>query len=175
MAKKTTSTDTNAQDAFQLGTQITTSLANADTAAAQRIQDLQQVHQAGVSQLARTAVALKAQYGANDPGVKAAAANLATAPLTAARIAIAQRQAATNDPQDSVNSWALHGRVFDAQLQPISGFTASWWALPRPISSSTDSLTPTLVNPSRLNYAGSMRQRRTSLARPRPPQTCSLK
>ena len=71
----------------------------ADTTAAQRIQDLQQVHQARVSQLTRTAVALKAQYGANDSGVKAAEANLATATLTAARIGMAQRQAATNDLQ----------------------------------------------------------------------------
>lgn len=123
MAKKTASTDTNAPDASQLGAQITTSLATADTTAAQRIQDLQRVHQARDLQLTRTAVALKAQYGANDAGVKAAAANVATATLTAARIGMAQRQTATPDPQVSASGWALQGRVFDSQLQPVSGFT----------------------------------------------------
>jgi hypothetical protein len=123
MAKKTASTDTNAPDASQLGTQITTALATADTTAAQRIHAHQTLLQARIPQLTRTAVALKAQYGANDPGVKAAEANVATATLTAARIGMAQRQAATTDPQVSTNGWALHGRVFDAQLQPISDFT----------------------------------------------------
>jgi len=123
MAKKTTSTDTDAPDASQLGAQITTALGTADTAAAQRMQDLRQVQQARVTQLTRTAVALKAQYGANDPGVKAAEANVATAALAATRIGMAQRQAATPDPQVSANGWALHGRPYDAQLQPMSGFT----------------------------------------------------
>jgi hypothetical protein len=123
MAKRTASTDTNAPDASQLGAQISTSLAAADTTAAQRIQDLQRVHQARVSHLTRMVVTLKAQYGANDPGVKAAEANVATATLTAARIGMAQRQTATPDPQVSANGWALQGRVFDSQIQPLSGFT----------------------------------------------------
>ena len=123
MAKKTASTDTNAPDASQLGAQITTSLAAADTTAVQRIHAHQTLLQARIPQLMRAAVALKAQYGANDPGVKAAEANVATATLTAARIGMAQRQAATTDPQVSANGWALHGRVFDGQLQPMSDFT----------------------------------------------------
>jgi hypothetical protein len=36
---------------------------------------------------------------------------------------MAQREAATPDPQVSANGWALHGRVFDSQLQPMSAFT----------------------------------------------------
>jgi hypothetical protein len=123
MAKKTASTDSNAPDASQLGAQITTSLATADTTAAQRIQFLQQVLAARIRPLTRTAHALKAQYGADDPGVKAAEGNVATATLTAARIGMAQRQTATPDPQVSANGWALQGRVFDAQLQPMSDFT----------------------------------------------------
>jgi hypothetical protein len=128
MAKKATTTDaaatdTSMPDTSQLGTEVTNALASADTTAAQRIQTLQWVHQARASQLTRTAAALKAQFGANDPGVKAAEANVAAATLTAARIGMAQRQAATPDPQVSANGWALHGRVFDAQLQPMSGFT----------------------------------------------------
>ena len=101
MAKKATSTDTDTPDASQLGAEISTALTTADTTAAQRILELQRVRQARVSQLTRTAAALKAQYGANDPGVKAAEANVAAATLTAARISMAQRQAATPDPQVS--------------------------------------------------------------------------
>lgn len=123
MAEKATSTDTGAPDASQLGAEVTTALATADTTAAQCIQGLQFVHQARVSQLTRTAAALKAQYGPNDAGVKAAEANVATATMVAARVGMAQRQADTSDPQVSANGWALHGRVFDAQLQPVSGFT----------------------------------------------------
>ena len=128
MAKKATTTDAatidaSTPDASQLGPEITAALGTADTTAAQRIQDLQWVHQARVSQLTRTAAALKAQYGANDPGVKSAEAAVAAGNLTAARAGMAQRQAATSQPQVSANDWALHGRVFDAQLQPVSGFT----------------------------------------------------
>jgi hypothetical protein len=123
MAKKTTLTDTDIPDASQLAAEISTALTTADTTATQRILELQRVHQARVSQLTRTASALKAQYGASDAGVKAAEAHVAAAALTASVVGMAQRQAATPDPQVSVNGWALHGRVVDAQRQPISGFT----------------------------------------------------
>jgi hypothetical protein len=128
MAKKAATTDSatndsGTPDASQLGSEITTTLATADTTAAQRIQDLQWVHQARVSQLTRTAAALKAQYGGNDAGVKSAEAAVAAANLTASRVGMARRQAATVEPQVSASGWALHGRVFDAQLQPVSGFT----------------------------------------------------
>jgi hypothetical protein len=123
MANETTSTGTGAPETSQLGVEIATALATADTTATQRIQELQQVHQARVSQLTRTAAALKALYGANDPAAKAAEANVAAETLTAARVGMAQRQAATQDPQVSASGWALNGRAFDAQLQPMSGFT----------------------------------------------------
>jgi len=123
MTKKTTSADTGTPDASQLGAEITTALAAADTIAAQRIQDLQRVHQARVSQLTRTAAALNAQYGANDPGVKAAEANVAAATQTAARVAMVYQQQTTPVPQVAANGWALHGRVFNPQLGPVSGFT----------------------------------------------------
>jgi hypothetical protein len=123
MADETIPTDTGAPDTSQLGAEITTALSAADTTGAQRIQELQRVHQARASQSARTAAALKAQYGASDPAVKAAEANVAAETLTAARVGMSQLQAATPDPQVSAGGWALHGRVFDAQVQPRSGFT----------------------------------------------------
>ena len=127
MARKATTntatTGTDTPNASQLGAEITTSLATADTTAAQRIQSLQWVQQARVSQLTRTAAALKAQYGASDPGVVAAEAAVAATQLTAARVGMAQLQTATAGPQVSANGWALHGRVFNTQLQPVSGLT----------------------------------------------------
>lgn len=123
MVKKKTTNDPGMPDASQLGAQITTALATADTSAAQQIQNLQWVHQARVSQLTRTLAALKAQYGSNDPGVISAEAAVSAANLTAARVGMAQRQAATAEPQVAANGWALHGRVYDAHLQPVSGFT----------------------------------------------------
>jgi hypothetical protein len=123
MAKKTTFTDTDTPDASQLGAEVNTALTTADATATERILELQRVHQARVSQLKRTAAALKAQYGASDAGVKAAEANVAAAAATASVVAMAQRQAATPDPQVSVNGWAVHGQVVDTEGQPISGFT----------------------------------------------------
>ena len=76
-----------------------------------------------MSQLTRTAAALKAQYGASDPGVVAAEAAVAGTQLTAARVGMAQLETSTAEPQVPANGWALHGRVFNTQLQPISGLT----------------------------------------------------
>ena len=81
------------------------------------------MHQARAAQLARTAASLKAQYGANDPGVKAAEAATEAAHATAARVAMVHRQLSTADPQVATKGWVLHGRVFDAKLKPVSGFT----------------------------------------------------
>jgi hypothetical protein len=123
MAKRATTSDTDAPDTSQLGAEISRALATADTTAVERILELQRVRQARVAQLTRTAAALKAQYGASDASVMAAEANVAAATLTAARIGMAQRQAATPDPQVSANGWTLHGQVCDAKHQPMSGFT----------------------------------------------------
>jgi hypothetical protein len=71
----------------------------------------------------RTAASLKAQYGPNDPGVKSAEAAVAAANATAAQVAVVHHQVTTADPQLAPNGWALHGRIFDAQLAPASGYT----------------------------------------------------
>ena len=54
--------------------QIREAINSADVVANERIQSLQQVHQARLSQATRVAAALKAQYGANDPRVQTAEA-----------------------------------------------------------------------------------------------------
>lgn len=107
----------------QIHTQFTLTLAAADTNAAQSVQELKLVHQARLSQLSRTAASLKAQYGADDPQVKAAEAAVAATTATVARVAMVNQQLTTPVPQVAKNGWALQGRVFDSQLQPVSGFT----------------------------------------------------
>jgi hypothetical protein len=110
-------------DMSEIGNQLATNLASADSIAAQRVQSLASIHQARAAQLSRTAASLKAQYGANDPGVKSAEAAVAAARGTAASVAVVHQQVTTTEPAVAPKGWALHGRVFDAQLAPVSGFT----------------------------------------------------
>jgi hypothetical protein len=116
-------TDSSPPDASELGKQVAAGLASADTIAAQRVQTLIWVHQARAAQLSRTAATLKAQYGADDSGVKSAEAAVAAATADAARAAVVHQQVTTPDPQVTPTGWALHGRVFDPELKPVSGFT----------------------------------------------------
>jgi hypothetical protein len=119
---KTTTSNESAISA-DIGSQINNSLAAADDVAAQRVQTLAWVHQARAAQLSRSAASLKARYGSDDPGVKIAEAALAAANATAAQVAVVHYQVTTADPQVAANGWTLHGRVFDAQLAPSSGYT----------------------------------------------------
>ena len=97
-------------------------LSAADLSASGTVQNLKLVHQARLAQLTRTAAALKAQYGARDPRVVAAEAAVTARTSIVARLAAASRQAATPIPTIAATGWALHGRVYDAQLQPVGGF-----------------------------------------------------
>ena len=56
----------------QIAGEFSDALTSADTNVAQGVQALQQVHKARLSLLTRTAATLQAQYGADDPRVKAA-------------------------------------------------------------------------------------------------------
>jgi hypothetical protein len=124
MARNSKTTTSNAPaDLADIGSQISSNLAAADDVAAQRVQTLAWVHQARAAQLSRSAASLKARYGPNDPGVKGAEAAVAAANATAAQVAVVHHQVTTADPPVVANGWALHGRVFDAQLAPASGHT----------------------------------------------------
>lgn len=106
-----------------LRSRLTDALAQADAAAAGRVRHLQWVHQARASRLSRTAAELKAEYGPNDAGVKRAEAALAAATAVGAHLGLVHRQMTTPDPAVAPNGWALHGRVFTADLKPVQGFT----------------------------------------------------
>lgn len=118
-----TTTSGTPPDMSDIGNQVTSNLASADNIAAQRVQTLMWVHQARAAQMSRTAATLKAHYGPSDPGVKSAEAAVAAANADVARVAVVHQQITTPEPQVAPSGWALHGRVFDAQLQPVSGFT----------------------------------------------------
>jgi hypothetical protein len=119
---RTTTSDTPA-DMSDIGKQVTSNLANADAIAAQRLQTLTWVYQARAAQLSRTAATLKAQYGPNDTGVKNADAAVAAANADVARVVVVHQQVTTPEPQVASGGWALHGRVLDPELKPMSGFT----------------------------------------------------
>lgn len=118
-----TTTSGTQPDMSDIANQVTSNLASADNIAAGRVQTLMWVHQARAAQLSRTAATLKAQYGSNDPRVKSAEAAVAAANADAARVAVVHQQVTTPKPQVAPSGWALHGRVFDPKLKPVSGFT----------------------------------------------------
>jgi hypothetical protein len=109
--------------AAQFTATLTTELAGADASAAATTQNLKLVQQAKVSQLTRTAAALKAQYGASDARTVAAEAAVTAGNATVARIGVTSQQAATPAPAVAATGWALQGRVYDAQLQPAPQVT----------------------------------------------------
>jgi len=94
-----------------------------DTGSAQATHNLMLIHQARVSQLKRTAATLKKQYGADNAETKAAEAAVKTGTARVTIIATANLQATTPSPQVSATGWALHGRVFTAQLHPVGNLT----------------------------------------------------
>src|SRR5271157_1856976 len=117
------SNQTTTSTATQAAEQLKKSLSLADTQVQQAIQGLGFVHQARLSQASRTVADLKAQFGAEDPRVKAAEASVTAMKTTIARVAIVRRQLAVPAVQVAKTGWALQGHVLDAQLQPVARFT----------------------------------------------------
>ncbi|MFZ0746881.1 MAG: hypothetical protein WAM85_20930 [Terracidiphilus sp.] len=104
--------------ADQIDSGVGTALTAADGTAADRIQSMSLVHQARASRLTRTATALTAQYGASSPQATAAQAAVTATQATVARVQLVQQQASTTEPVVASDGWVLHGRVYDAQLNP---------------------------------------------------------
>ncbi len=107
----------------QLDSALNKALSEVDKSTADAVENLKLVQQARLSQLTRTAAELKAQLGANDPQVIAAQAAVTARAAAVARIGAASLQVATPAPTVAALGWALHGRVYDAQLQPVAGLT----------------------------------------------------
>jgi hypothetical protein len=103
--------------------QIQEAISSADTVASERIQGLQQIHQARLAQAMRVAGALKARYGGDDPRVQTADAAVTSMRTAVSRVSILREQMGAPSVQVTKTGWALQGRVLDAQLQPAARFT----------------------------------------------------
>jgi hypothetical protein len=108
--------------AADMGSEVQNAFASADQLAAQRIQSLQLVHQARNTRLRRELAVLKAEHAPDDE-IKVAEAAVAASAFTASRVAVVHQQLTTPQPEVAANGWALHGRVFDNDLKPVTGFT----------------------------------------------------
>jgi hypothetical protein len=102
---------------------ISTTLESSDEQSARQLQTLSLVHQARLSQLARNAAAVAANYGTGSPQAAVAEAAVSAAQATVARIGVVNRQLATPAPEVPAEGWVLHGRVYDEQGAPVSGQT----------------------------------------------------
>jgi hypothetical protein len=107
----------------QVNSSVSTMLTAVDTISGNRIQNLSLVHQARVSRLTRTASSVAAQYGPQSPQATAAQEAVTAAQTMVARIDLEHQQITTTAPQVAAAGWALHGRVYNAQLRPVSGQT----------------------------------------------------
>jgi FHA domain len=101
---------------------LASALSTVDTQAAQRLTTIGLVYQARQTRLARSAASIAAQQGADSAQAIAAAAAVAAAKMSAARIAVVQQQVSTAAPTVAASGWALHGRVYTAQLAPVAGY-----------------------------------------------------
>jgi hypothetical protein len=102
---------------------ITSALSSVDATSIQRLTTLGAVHQARVARLTRTATDSAKKYGSTSAQATKATAAVAAAKMLLARFALLKGQVTAPEPKVAANGWALHGRVVDAQLQPVSGYT----------------------------------------------------
>jgi hypothetical protein len=107
----------------QISETTAATLASADAGSSQTILNLQMVHHARLSQLKRTADALKKQLGPDDPTVKEAEAAVEVGSAKIARISVVHQELDTPPPQVAADGWALHGRVYSSDLKPHAKFT----------------------------------------------------
>ena len=122
-AKATSTTTPQTNSVSQIQTELAAALSSADAAATQAAQNLQLLYQARLSGLSRTAASLKAQLPPADPRVVAASAAVAATMVAAGRAGIVSQQLGTPVPQIPQGGWAVHGRVFTDQFQPMAALT----------------------------------------------------
>jgi hypothetical protein len=101
---------------------LAATLSAADTQAVQRLTTLGLIYQARQAQLTRSAASIAAQQGSGSEQATAAGAAAAAAKATAARLAVVRAQITTPAPAVGGSGWALHGRVYSAQLEPAAGY-----------------------------------------------------
>jgi len=116
-------TQANSASGSQLSDKLNATLTNAGTATQSGLNGVALVHQARLAQQQRYAAALEKEYGAQDAGTLAAQAMVAATKLVMAKVNVAQQQASTPSLPLSADEWALQGRVYDANSNPLARLT----------------------------------------------------
>ncbi len=114
---------TSASATEQIDVAAAAFLTDSDSTSASRFNQLGLVHQARLAALTRTASAVSQQHGKSSPEAASAQAAAASAQNTASRLEVLGQQAATPEPTVAASGWALHGRVYDSRLKPLSRHT----------------------------------------------------
>ena len=112
-----------AKPSTQLASNLPILLASADKIAAEAVQHLGLVKQARVAQLTRVATTATAQYGAGSTQATAAQSEVTATQISVSRIAVVHQQATTPEPPVTKAGWALHGRVYDSNLKPLTSYS----------------------------------------------------
>jgi hypothetical protein len=107
----------------EINNSVASELSTADTTATQAVQILSNINNARLAQKTRAAASASARFGAGSPQARAAEAAVTASMATVARVAILNQQVSVATPQVSATGWALHGYVYNAQLQPVSAYT----------------------------------------------------
>jgi hypothetical protein len=102
---------------------LSTILTSADSSRASTVQNLGLIQQARLSRLNRAATAATAQYGAGSKQAAAAQAAVSATQATVSQMKLVNQQITTPAPPVSANGWALHGRVYDSNLNALSGYS----------------------------------------------------
>jgi hypothetical protein len=111
------------QATAQFDSSIPVVLSSADADAAIAVQNLGLVQQARLSQLTRTANISVVEYGATSKQATAAQSAVALTQSAASRITLVNQQVTTPAPTVTATGWALHGRVYDSNSNPLSNYT----------------------------------------------------
>jgi hypothetical protein len=106
-----------------LGTEVSKALSSADSTTATRTRYLGLVHQARLAQLTRTAASVTAQFGKSSKQAQAAEASVSACKATVSLLTAATQQVNTPAPPVAPTGWALHGRIYNSQLQPSESYT----------------------------------------------------
>jgi hypothetical protein len=96
---------------------------DADTRTAAGVATLSLVQQARLSRLNRAATAAVAAYGAGSSQAAAVQQAVAATRTASSRLTVLHAQLTTTAPTVAAAGWALHGRVYDSNLKPLTSYT----------------------------------------------------
>jgi hypothetical protein len=120
----TSSATTNSVTAEQMAPPPPQAVAtDADTRTAAGVATLGLVQQARLSRLNRAAATAVATYGQGSSQAAAAQEAVAATQTASSRLTMLHQQLTTTPPTVATAGWALHGRVYDSNLNPLASYT----------------------------------------------------